>query len=249
EGIFDPSVSESELIDNANEKRDSIDRVLYKRASIQYSGKNQNQTFRSNIFLKRDSLLIFSVLAPFGIEVARVKFSPEEVIIIDRMNKDVIYTNYEIVKKKFNIELNFNVLQSLFLNEPFSYYSRKGQYLQNYDMENDDNLFCLRSLNDKKYKKLQQRGGDNYILHSLWLDTEFYLQKTSFKQDTGFNLDVNFNDFTKVHTGFLFPGGLNFNGHNEIDNFSLDINFGNITFNGSSTISFNIPDKYESIYR
>ena len=71
--------------------------------------------------MRRDEVIQISLVDPIiGItEVGRLEFSPENVLIIDRINKryvDVKYSEWAMLK---NANVDFNSLQSLFWNELF----------------------------------------------------------------------------------------------------------------------------------
>lgn len=245
-------LSEKELVKRVDESRPDISSIFFRRSVVKLQKGNESQSFRSNIYLKTDSSIIVSILAPLGIEVARVSFNPDEVIIIERLNRVVVYTGYEEVSKKYNVDVDYYFLQSLFMNQPFSFSRDKDVTLNDYHGGIEDEQYKLASINERQFNKLIRKGRDEEVVfHRLWIDPDgFFLRRTAFSWIPG-NLNVNilYDDFQKESNGFYFPGGFTVEGDRHEKNFLVEIVFGNLVFNEGNGLSFNIPDKYEKVYR
>lgn len=72
-------------------------------------------TFR----LKRGESIQLLVAPLLGIEVARLEISPDGLLVLDRMNKRYVQLSFDEVSRWAHTELNYTILQSLFLNEVF----------------------------------------------------------------------------------------------------------------------------------
>lgn len=72
-------------------------------------------TFR----LKRGESIQLLVAPLLGIEVARLEISPDGLLVLDRMNKRYVQVSFDEVSRWAHTELNYTILQSLFLNEVF----------------------------------------------------------------------------------------------------------------------------------
>lgn len=71
-----------------------------------------------NLRMKRDDVVQLSVTF-LGAEVGRLEFSPKEVLLIDRFNKQFVRATYEQVDFLRNAGLDFYAVQALFWNELF----------------------------------------------------------------------------------------------------------------------------------
>ena len=69
--------------------------------------------------IKRGEVIRLSVAPLLGIEVARMDISPQGVLLLDRLNKRYVRLTFGQLSEWAHAELNFNILQSLFLNELF----------------------------------------------------------------------------------------------------------------------------------
>lgn len=69
--------------------------------------------------IKRGEVIQIS-LAPFlGIEVGRAEISPDGMLVIDRVNKRYVQVSFDELRRLTNVNLDFHVLEALFLNEMF----------------------------------------------------------------------------------------------------------------------------------
>jgi len=89
------------------------------KCSVSMTGKSV--TTSGSLKMRRDEVIQISLLDPIlgFTEVGRIEFAPENVLIIDRINKryvDVKYSEWGMLK---NANVDFNSLQSLFWNEIF----------------------------------------------------------------------------------------------------------------------------------
>ena len=85
-------------------------------ADIELNGKSIS--LGGSLKMRRDDVIQLS-LTFLGIEGARIEFSPNDVLIIDRLNKRYVKADYNQVSFLQRSGLNFYSLQSLFWNELF----------------------------------------------------------------------------------------------------------------------------------
>lgn len=82
-------------------------------------GAKGNTKVNATMRLKKGELIRLSVAPLLGIEVARLDITPEGLLAIDRINKRYVRASFEEIRNSWQVDLSFNVLQSLFLNEIF----------------------------------------------------------------------------------------------------------------------------------
>lgn len=82
--------------------------------------KNRQFNLKGNLKLQKDSLLIFSLQPFLGIEAYRVEFTPTNFTLIDKMNRKYTENNYDFIRYKFGIPIDFFTLQSLVSNQFFN---------------------------------------------------------------------------------------------------------------------------------
>lgn len=94
-----------------------------------------------NLRMKRDDVIRLQLMALGLVEAARLEFTQDDVLIMDRINKQFLKAPYNKVDFLRNSGINFNTLQALFWNELF----QPGKTVLN---EEDRKLFTLQSLGD-----------------------------------------------------------------------------------------------------
>ena len=79
----------------------------------------QNITLTGNLKMKRDDVIRLQLMAFGFVEAARLEFTKDYVLIMDRINKQYLKAPYAYVDFLRNSGLNFHSLQALFWNELF----------------------------------------------------------------------------------------------------------------------------------
>jgi hypothetical protein len=65
--------------------------------------------------MKKDSVIWISVVPALGIEVARLRLTPDSVAMINRLEKTYFADDVRVLKERFNVDLTFNMVQSLLI--------------------------------------------------------------------------------------------------------------------------------------
>lgn len=107
--------------ENANFKIQETD-FDYLTAKAKFSFKNDKQDIDNatiNFRVRQDSLIWFSVTA-VGFEVARGMISPQELVVMDKFNREYYAFTYPELSRRFQFELSYPLLQALLVgNLPF----------------------------------------------------------------------------------------------------------------------------------
>ena len=131
--------------------------------------------------IKRGEVIQIS-LAPFlGIEVGRAEISPDGMLVIDRVNKRYVQVSFDDLRKLTNVDLDFHVLEALFLNEMFlpgkPYLTSRDKSLFDWDIEQagvilsakKSKMFSYRFFTDAPEGRLKQSrialAGSAYALN------------------------------------------------------------------------------------
>lgn len=87
------------------------------KAKIMADFIDRKHPLKVSIRIKRDSIIWVSLNLNTGLPVGKASFTPDTIKILDRVN-DVIYMgNYEQLKRRKGINLNYDILQSVIVNE------------------------------------------------------------------------------------------------------------------------------------
>jgi len=80
---------------------------------------DQNLSLTGNLHMKRDDVIRLQLMAFGFVEAARLEFTQDYVLIMDRINKQFLKAPYYYIDFLRNSGINFNTLQALFWNELF----------------------------------------------------------------------------------------------------------------------------------
>ena len=107
-----------EFLKNVNENVQSS-RFFTSKVKFTVEVGDQNITLTGNLRMKRDDVIRMQLMAFGFVEAARLEFTKDYVLIMDRINKQYIMQPYVQVDFLRNSGINFYTLQALFWNELF----------------------------------------------------------------------------------------------------------------------------------
>jgi hypothetical protein len=65
--------------------------------------------------IRKDSLIWVSVVPGLGIEVARLRITPDSVYLVNRLNKTYFAGDYSLLREKFKVDVDFAMVQAILL--------------------------------------------------------------------------------------------------------------------------------------
>jgi len=212
--------------------------------SVEQGGKKN--TFKSNIRIRKDSAIWISITPLFGIEMARVLISTDTVKVINRLDKNYFIGDYEYINKRFNVDLEYEVLQAILLGNSIAF-----EFDEKVKFSIDKEDYYLGNLRKRKAKKADdkpkkiEKQKDEII--SLWIN------QNNFKIDRFLFSDLTADRFIlgeyKSHLEIedqLVPEYLHF----ELQSSKpaiVELQYSRVSLNQPLKFSFNISSKYEQI--
>lgn len=157
---FIEGISKTEYLEKVLSRSGAWEAMTAKMAlSFDLEGKGVTK-ISGTLRIKKNEVIQLSVSPYLGIEVGRVEISPQGLLVIDRINKRYVNVPFAEVKSLANVELDFNTLQSLFLNELF-YPGEEELTLRDasrfqVEMENDGLILEARRTKRLDYQFLMQ---------------------------------------------------------------------------------------------
>ena len=88
------------------------------KVKVELQGAGKDLSVNGQLRMKRNDVVQLS-LTFLGMEVGRLEFTPQDVLIVDRMNKQYVRAAYSEVSFLKSANLDFYSLQALFWNELF----------------------------------------------------------------------------------------------------------------------------------
>jgi hypothetical protein len=173
-----------------------------------------------------------------GIEVARAEFSPDGVLVIDRLNKRYVQVSFAELKSLVRIDWDFHLLQSLFLNELFL----PGRGELHAGNVTDFRLEQLPSgvwLEAKKTKPLQYRFQTQAPIGTL-------VKSCIDVPSTPYGMEWGYSEF-KHYEGREFPMLMNLMIEGAKHPIKADFKFSRLNLNSDWESHSEVSDKYERV--
>jgi hypothetical protein len=96
---------------------------LSSKGQITLNDSNDNLSSGVSIRMRKDSVIWVSVQPGLGIEAARMMLTQDSVYMINRLHKEYVATDYSFLRNKFQVDVDFEVLQAILLGN----YQQKGE--------------------------------------------------------------------------------------------------------------------------
>lgn len=238
-------MDEKDLINNVLSNDLSFDNIFFKRVQYNFEFEDQERSLKGNLFIQRDSFIVISVTPIMGIELFRIVLEPNQVSIIDRINKKVILTDYNYLKSKYLFDLNYLSFQDILTNSFFTYPYNLPFVDTRFKGSIENNVYSLKSKSNTN-----QRSGVNIKAQQIIniLPELYRVSNTTIlipEDQTIFK--VNYTNFRSFDGNFIFPENIEMEGSHMTDRIRLLFNFSQIEINSSQSISSSIPDNYERV--
>ena len=104
-----------------NKVKDNTQKTKFITSKVRFSVEvgNQDSSLTGSLKMKRDDVIRMQLMAFGFVEAARLEFTKDYVLIMDRINKQYLKAPYMSIDFLRNSGLNFYSLQALFWNELF----------------------------------------------------------------------------------------------------------------------------------
>ncbi|MGM0497177.1 MAG: DUF4292 domain-containing protein [Bacteroidota bacterium] len=215
--------------------------VILKNFKVKYSSEKASHNLYGSAKLVQDTAILVSLRAPLGIEISRVLFRPEEVLVLDRKGNRYLVGDYSYLEERFNMNLNFNLVYSLMIGnfpDEYQFLERRDNIKPEFSNVAQDSLYV---------GEFHQPAGKNYKfqlwIHSSLIRPELFIfyEERNFK-----NFSVQYFDYNE-HSEYYLPGKLQIDGGQEKESYKIDIEYRNGELSSDKRIHFDVPSKFEKI--
>lgn len=217
------------------------------KAAVQLYQNGKKTPFKANIRIRKDSVIWVSITPALGIEVARVMITRDSVKVLNRIDRNYFVGDYEYINKRFNIDLEFNTIQSILIGNPIAF-----EHDEKVSLSIDKEKYYLGNLKKRKVKKADEKPEriekQKEEVISLWIDQNTFKVSNFIFSDLTANrfLTGEYKEFIDVE-GQTLPGDLNFDFQSEKPA-KVDLQYSKVSLEGPLKFSFNISSKYEQVF-
>ncbi len=256
------SISTNRLIKSIEENAFEYDWLSIKRIACQYETPDDKTSFRANLKTEKDKriLLVFHKL---NVPVGRLLLTPDSVKLINYLDKNYLLKDYDFLSNVVNAELNFDVVQSVLSNTPFSYRDdpRNNDYKE-FVSYIDSGMYVLQSLKNRKLTKIEKKGKEdkidrylkkldeeNFIVQSLYVDPFTFKIRKIILDDRSNNrkVDIEFSNFTEVENQ-LYPENIDIYFESPSNSLKMKVKLSKFSLEEESNFNFRIPERYKQVH-
>ena len=212
---------------------------LTARARIELNvGSSSPMSVNANMRVRRGEIIRFSVAPILGIEVARIDITPDKIMAVDRMNKRYVELGFAEISSLLNTELDFNILQSLILNEIFIPGKDRLSVA-------DASGFTLSPYADRA--RLQVKGTKRIGYSFFTSATDGRLEETVIAlKDLPYSLHCRYADFTMLGND-VFPQSIEMMSEGTDKKYSLDMKLSRINTDSNWDSKTELSSKYRKM--
>lgn len=211
----------------------------------------QKNTVNATLRIKKDSCIWVSITPLMGIEMFRVIITKDSLKYLNKTNATYFAGDYKYIESALNLKLNYNIIQSILMNELFKY---ENDYNTNIDIrdfyfEKDTNTNCLQNISREELKAIEKSSQPkNYLFQKFFINpkTQKILRAEVDEKILNRELNVHYSDFQQL-ANTLFPNEVSIRIKNDKENAEISIKYAKITLDNVLTYPFNISDKYKKI--
>jgi len=237
--------------------------LSYKYLTLKFSGKTQigddTKSIQGIIKTKRDSIIWIS-LYHIGIPVAKMVFTKDSLIFINRLNDSYYAGNYKFLEDQLNFSLTFNNVQSVIFNELFLYNDTitKFKELKDFKRYRDSTCYVLQSVKKKTFRKFSKKQRKSKRLKKKWregfivqnfriLPYDFKIINLSVRDITNqLEFKVSYDNF-EAFLNKSFPHNMKISIFTPKDTIQTGLKLRKIVANESLKFSMKIPKKATKI--
>lgn len=208
------------------------------RMEINTGASSSQMSVNANMRIRRGEIIRVSVAPFLGIEVARIDITPERILAIDRMNKRYVELGFGELGGMLNTEIDFNVLQSLILNEIFL----PGRERLS---EEDARMFDLSPYGDRA--RLQVKGTKRIGYSFFTSASDGRLEETVISlEGMPYSLHCRYEDFTMLGND-VFPQYIKMQSEGTAGKYSLGMRLSRLGTDPDWDAKSEVPSKYKRI--
>ncbi|MCC8171112.1 MAG: DUF4292 domain-containing protein [Parabacteroides sp.] len=212
--------------------------TLSAKLKVNWQTPKNSMGSRVDLKIVKDEVILLSVQPFLGIEVARIRISPDSIWVLDRMNKRYVAEDLSAMKGKLPVDFNFYNLQALFSDRIFVPGNRSV-------MPADYRKFALHRDNGQAELKITDAME---LVYRFSVDRENKLTDTYVSDKSGrYALQWRYADF-RVTGQQLFPMRMDVQvTDNGAEKGKIEFYFNKIDVDKPVNPDFSIPAKYNRV--
>lgn len=202
---------------------------------------NGSKTLSSKATLRmvKDSAIQISVQPLFGVEMFRFYIDPQQVVLLDRMNKRYVEESISSLKEHYPVGFDFYTLQSMLTNTLFITDKNRAEY-------NDYRMFRFNQTSDLNYS-VTGKDSDSGIEYSFTVNGDDRIINTHLLNSPDqMSLNWTYDEFAET-TEAIFPHRMMVSINTQKRRLDSELKFSGLEIDEPFSISISIPNGYRKV--
>ena len=215
------------------------------KMNLKIESNDKNFTLKGQLRMKKDSVIWISVALPLGLEMVRLKIQSDSVFFLNRTDKTYFCEDMHFFNDISPMMTSVGFIQSVLVGNDINL-----RESDNYKVQIDNGQYNLL-ISHKLKKSIKQKDDEwKVMLKHIWIDPQiFKITKYNIREynDNKRKIELQYSDFELVN-GKYVPTKININIHGDIY-LKVSVEYSNISVDNNLDYIFNVPKKYDRIYK
>lgn len=234
-----------DVYNHFNNLHQNIKTYSVRRISISVADGPYSQTVRGSVRIKRDSIILMSFNMFAGIEAARIKLTPDSVLMVDRINREYFKGEFVESHSILPFNLNFFELQTIFIGKPATIGVRIDDSFKELVYEDNSNaILKFTELSHFKRKRTDDRQLKNT---EIYINNKMLIKKILIDDiGSGFKYKIDYDRYSELD-GVILPSVIDILQKRDENVLRITLQMSGIEINRDIAFPFNIPGGYNEL--
>lgn len=234
----------SHLIKEVQENEFDFDSFQAKM-NLKIETADKSFSTKGQLRMQKDSIIWTSISAPLGVEVLRMMVTPDSVFMLNRNDKTYLIENISVFNDISPMITTIDFIQAVLVGNDINL-----RESDNYKISIKDGQYNLLISNELKKTIKQSDDEWKVMLKDIWIDpqlfkiTKYYIKEYA---DSKRKIELEYSDFEEVN-GKYIPTKISIDIHGDFL-LKAEISYSNIVVGDNIEFIFNVPKKYDRIFK
>ena len=215
------------------------------KMSMKVETSDKSFSVKGQLRMQKDSIIWTSISMPLGMEVLRMMVTPDSVFMLNRNDKTYLCENISVFNDFSPMITTIDFIQAVLVGNDINL-----RESDNYKVTIDNGQYNLLISNELKKSIMHNDDDWKVLLKDIWIDpqlfkiTKYYIKEYT---DSKRKIELQYADFEEVN-GKYIPTKISIDIHGDIY-LKADITYSNIIVGDNIEFIFNVPKKYDRIFK
>lgn len=253
------NLSSSRLMQFVEEQAFEYSHFSVRRINLQLDDGNSKNAFRASMQAIKDEQIQLTI-TKFNIPLGRMMLTPDSFIFVNYIDRTYLADDYSILSQTLDFDLGFKAIQTILSGNIFSFFGNEAEWMD-YNASVEDNMYRIQSENQRKLRKIDEKGKsqkmerllkrmdeDALIVNTFYFDPElFVLRRMELTDKTNArSVSLQYDEYQKVNERF-FPGSIDLMVKAPESTLRLDAKMSGFSTETNDLSPLRIPDRYRQL--